>query len=469
MDILNKYLLRKFIPFLGMLGSLTGAFVAAQHIANRQLSIITQVIMISIFIISGILIGVIASILYEKSNRNILSFNSLGKASVFKQKIYILTIFAIGLGYFLGLSHSTGFAIVCALTYGISFLSGLAIGIFDYKEVVSKQLLSVGLFPIGLSFVYAYYAVSDGSYIDFVWIFGSVYLFAYLLFINRIRLNAIIFFRNAVNVENSKSIRVANDILIVGFFSLFLIFFNFKKLISFGYDWVMQAVAWFFNLLAKIMDGLLAHGSFPTVEEPVEQFSGFNEAIVEQSLLVRIIIIVIAVAFILAMIVVVFFGIKMLIRAIKNLLNNFTGTGNSKKNKKISTKEYEEESEIVKSKLNKISIKREHKYLYTLKELSKLESDEEKLRYLYAFAIERLIINDIDIERSDTPIQILDKIANAIGGDLLNEEQFNTFTQEYRRVRYGYKPTMKMDFITKGKELEKRILEIKNKKDKKKI
>jgi len=461
MELLKNYLIRKFIPFIALVGSLTAFFTATLYTTNRNIDVVKQASLVIGVIGVGILVGVLASVIFEKANKELLTFDYKGKASVFKQKIYFITPIMMLIGYYIGSFTSKEYAIVCAIVYGFVFINGLAAGIFDYKEVVSKNLLYVGVVPIGVSFAYAYYFSENSIFIDIVWIFGSVYLFAYLLFINRLRLYAIIFFRNSVNVENSKSIRVANDILISGFFGLFILFFNLKNAISFVYNLIIKAVALLFDFLAKIMSSLLAFGSFEPADSVAENFNGFGDAPVEQSLLVKILIGIFGALFIIGMLVVVYWGIKFIISSIKRMVDNFSGVGNKKrKDKKIKTKEYEEESQIIKDKKNKVNVKRANKYLYTLKELNKVNSNEEKLRYLYAFAIERLIKNNIKIDKSDTPIQILDKINESKGGEILNNKQFNKFTQEYRRVRYGYKETMSLDFLKEAKKLEKLIASI---------
>ncbi|MBN2852125.1 MAG: hypothetical protein JXQ23_05250 [Clostridia bacterium] len=463
MNLLKKYLIRKFIPFIAIIGSLTPFAISIQHIINQQINVITQSLIFVIFILAGIIIGSLASAVYTRNGKDILTYNYLDKALLIKQKAYFLFPLATVAGYMMGISYSGLYAIACAILYSMAFVSGIGIGIFDYRDVLNKNTLYVGTVPIGLSFIYAYYATQNPVFVDVVWVYGSVYLYAYLLFINRMRLDSIIFFRNSVNVENSKSIRVFNDILITGFFSLFLIFFNFRKVISFGYSFVMKGIEWLFAMLATIMNSLLSFAEIPPSEGATEDFNQFlgGEAI-QTSLFLKILIFTFGALFCLAILIVIFIGIRIVIRAIRKFMGNLSGVGNnSAKEKKIKTKEYEEESEIIKSSKKKEVYHHENKYLYTLKGLDKLQNDDEKLRYLYGFALERLIIQDVRILKSDTPVQILDKIAQRKGGIELNEEQFSKFTEEYRRVRYGYKPSMKIDFTEKGKELEKRIAEIK--------
>lgn len=463
MNLLKKYLIRKFIPFIAIIGSLTAFSISLQHIVNPDLDVIIQSLIFVAFIFSGIIFGSAGSAWFTKMGKDILTYNYLGKALLLKQKAYLLFPVAMIIGFMAGTYHSTLFAVVCMILYSMAFVAGIGIGIFDYHDVLNKNLLYVGTIPIGLSFIYAYYATKNPLFVDVVWVYGSVYLYAYLLFINRLRLDSIIFFRNSVNVENSKSIRLFNDILISGFFGLFLIFFNFRKVISFGYSFIMNSIEWLFEMLAKIMNSLLAFTEIPPSEAVSEDFNQFlgGEA-VQTSLFVKILIYTFAALFCIAILIVIFIGIRIVVRAIRKLLGNLSGMGNSNSaDKKIKTKEYEEESEIIKSSKLKEVYHRENKYLYTLKGLEQLESDEEKLRYLYGFALERLIIQNVGIMKSDTPIQILDRIAQQKGGLELNNEQFSKFTEEYRRVRYGYKPSMKIDFIEKGKELEKRISDIK--------
>jgi len=468
MELLKKYLIRKLIPFLAMIGSFTAFAISLQHIAFKQLDIIHQSIIYVLFIVAGIIIGVITSIIYEKRGKDILTYNYLGKATIVKQKIYILAIGAGLVGFLISNQISTAFAIVGGITYGLAFMSGLAIGVFDHQDIVSKQLLYAGIVPIAISFVYAYYGTKDKAFIDVVWVFGAVYLYAYLLLVNRIKLNSIIFFKNSINVENGKSIKLYNDILITGFFGIFLLFFNIRKVIEFGYQWIIFLFVSILAFLSKLTSGLLVYGSFKAGKVSEEGIQSLGGAAVPMSLIMKIAIGVFAGIFFIGIGFVIFVGLKIAIRAIKNMLDNLSGVGNKVKSKKVRTKEYEETSEILKkTKTENVKIKIP-KYLYTIKGLQKIENDNEKLRYLYGFALERLIYNHVDINKSDTPIQVLDRIVVNKGGLELNEAQFNKFTEEYRRVRYGYKSTMIKDFAKEAVELEKRIeaLKVLKRKDK---
>lgn len=469
MELFKRYFIKKIIPLIGITGSLTAITVSALHVTNNNLSIIGQSVLVFIFTLGGIISGVMASILFEKKGKDILTYNYLDKATVFMQKIYLLTPIVMVLAFFIGLQTSIATAIISAIFLGYAYLLGLATGIFDYQTVLSQQMLNTGVVPIVLSFAYAYYAVGSDLFISFVWIFGSVYLYAYLLFVNRLRLNKIIFFRNSVNVDNSKNIRVFNDLLLTGFFGLFLIFFNFRKMIEFSYEFVGAMLVLLFNFLASLTENLLVITDVPQIENTEDLGNFFFAPQVEQSLLSKILIIVVFIIFLVGISYLLFLGIRAIVRMIQKIVNNMTGTGNKRiRDKKIQTKEYEEVSEIVKAEKLYETKKHDRKYLYTLKGLETLKSDDEKLRYLYGFALERLHIQHVDFDSSDTPIQILDAIAENKGGLEMNEQQFTKFTDEYRRVRYGYKPSMTMDFVNEAKELEKKIntLKVKIKTDK---
>ncbi len=462
MELFKKYFTRKVIPLIGITGSLTAITICALHLANENLSIIVQSILVFVFILAGIISGVIASMLFERKGKDVLTYNYLDKATVFSQKIYLLTPIAMVVAFFIGLQTSMAMAVVSTIFLGFAYLMGLAAGIFDYQTILSQQMLNTGVVPIALSFAYAYYAVGSDLFITFVWVFGSVYLYSYLLFVNRLRLNKIIFFRNSVNVDNSKNIRVFNDLLLTGFFGLFLVFFNFRKMIEFSYEFIGAMLVLLFNFLASLTENLLVITDVPQIEGTEELGNFFSDAQVEQSLLTKIIIIIVFIIFLVGIGILLFMGIRAIVRMIKKLVDNMTGTGNRKtKEVKIKTKEYEEENEIIKDEKIRETQKRERKYLYTLKGLEALSNDQEKLRYLYGFALERLHIQHVDFNSSDTPIQILDAIAENKGGLEMNEQQFTKFTNEYRRVRYGYKPSMAMNFVNEAKELEKKISELK--------
>ena len=117
--------------------------------------------------------------------------------------------------------------------------------------------------------------------------------------------------------------------------------------------------------------------------------------------------------------------------------------------------EFDDESDIIREKLR---FKLQEKFKFTLDKLDEIDDPGEKVRYLYGFVLERLYHYKIDISKSDTPEEIINKILTHENGQDLAEKGFSELTEKYRRVRYGNKKVdISQELHQLGKIMEKAI------------
>lgn len=460
---------RKIIPFFSLIGLLGGITFSFAHIFNNEANVFYITALLAIYIAVGIGFGSFYKSHMNRRNSDWISSNKNGETLFFAQKTYLFTLIPVAISVVLLISQGVGAAIVMSIIFGIAFLCGLINGIFDYSKYQSEKMLSMGGFVIMASFVYAYFLAGDYRtlFIDSVWIFGLIYFYTYLLFINRLKLDKVIFQQKSVNVENSKKIRRTNDVFVTVFALIAVGFYRFRELISFGYDVVAKLILAIMKFLEMIANWLLV--DIDVTQEKKTTIIGEDTgnilkqgAATEMSLLTKILTVAATILAIVAIAAIIFFGIKKLVSAIKKLFSTLVTSGQGIKNT-TSVKEYEEESAITKG--SKKSRKRKNRYHYSTRGYKGLKTDEEKIRYLYGFAMERYMEKNVDITKCDTPIDILDKIENySNGSQSISESKFDWFTDQYRKVRYGNCDTDSIDFAEQITLIDKSIAKIKNKK-----
>lgn len=463
MSIFKTHVIRKIIPLISITGSCGGLTVAAMQIAGTEKSFIGTGIIFILYILAGTAVGLFASIYFTGKGIEFIARDGKGKILFVRQKIYLLTSVAMVAAYITNVKTGVGAGVVAAIFFGGAFLLGITNGIYDYRESVAKNTLYLGALPVMLSFTYGYYI--NGSYeaIDMAWLFGSVYLFSYLLFTNRMQLNTVIFFRKSINVENSRKIRTFNDRLIVLLYMLYLVMFNFRKLLNISYDFFLSVINWCLVVMAAIMNWLLVDIKTDGAAELQEKEElDYLEKIERPwlAMLIKIAIYIIFIAMGIAIVVSLIVLVRKIIKKIKEVIRN--NYNKSMSVKKVKTKEYEEKSEIVKENNGKRLIKlKRKKFKYNMKNLNKIPLAEDKVRYVYGFVLERLHHKHVDIEDSDTPEEILARIRKHRNGEKLNKVGFEEFTEKYRRVRYGRKKAeVNEDFAKKGEKFEKAVSDI---------
>lgn len=454
---------RKVIPLIAIIGCMGGVTAAVLELSNTPNSYLLTGLFVLIYALSGTALGMFAVNFFSKRGKDIVARNTKNELLLVKQPIYFATGFAVIIAFITNIGAGLGVGLLAAIFYGFSFLLGLSNGVLDYRESVSKNLLFAAIIPIGFSFVYGYYINGSSEAADMAWLFGSVYLLSYLLFINRMQLNSIIFFRKSVNIEDSKRIRVFNDWLIILFYIVYLVMFNFRKLLNTTYDWILAVIGWLMVVMEKITSWLLVEVETEAIEEVVEKeeldlLPDVKRPWLETFLKILMYIVVAAVAIAAVVSIVI-----IIIKTIKKIREKFQSNYNrSMAEKKIESKEYEEESAIIRETQNEDKIKsRRKKMQYNLKKLNEIPLAREKVRYVYGFVLERLYNKQVDIEQSDTPEEILKKIKSHRNGDKLAKMGFEDFTEKYRKARYSDKEVEIEENLTQtGGKFEKGVSDI---------
>lgn len=458
---MKNMIIRKFIPLMAITASVGGLSAAVLEIAGSKTSIWVNLIIGLIYIIAGTIAGMIFTVVFEKKGMDIVARNQKGEPLITKQPAYLLAGLAALFALLMNFGTGVGYAIVAALFLGFNFLLGITNGIFDYRESVTKNLLYGGVVPIGMLLIYSYYINNSEDAVRLAWMAGSLYLYTYLLFINRMQLDSIIFFRKSVNVEDSRKIRVKNDIMITAYYSIYLILFNFRKLIIITREMIEKLIAWFFGVLEKISDWLIA--DIPDMDrEPLDKIEDLveGETIVRPPWVEMFMKILMYTLFAAVCIVLLLAIIGFIVKLVRKIRESMRLSYNRKASEtRTSSDEYVEETEIVKEERNNSSLRtRKKKLVYNLKYLGKIPLASDKVRYLYGFVLERLYHRHISIEESDTPEEILNKVKAADNGINLTKTGFAEFTESYERVRYGRKNiALDENLIKKGEVFEKAI------------
>lgn len=447
---------RKFIPMLATLGSLVGLFLSGYHISAPQADLIS---LIAVFA-GCFMIGTFLSFLllrFPGNRKSLLPRRDFkGEAYTFRQPVYLLSIPMYMFAFlFSPDAAGLGFQLIFALANGTAFLLGLANGIFDYRNTVTQKLLYAGVVPIGLSFIYSFYFANDAMMTNLVWIFGSLYLMAYMLLVNRIQLNSILFFQRSVNVENSRRIRIQNDILIAGFYLVYLVIYFFREIFQFSYVALLAVFHFIFDIMSRIMEFLLVEVGgeqippLVDVVEPVEQ-------VPMSPWITYMLYILLGTAALVALIFLIIFSVRIIRRVIKAIVASSDLAKRATKERKVFTLEYEEETEIVKMDKMEVPEQKKRKCQFTLKDLAQIRNNQERIRYVYGYVLERLRIREMAAP-SDAPDEILDKLTGFAGWERLQRDGFPELTEEYSRVRYGGKETVSTVGVDQVKSWEKHI------------
>ncbi|MFO7635833.1 MAG: hypothetical protein R6W96_00815 [Clostridia bacterium] len=453
---------RKFIPVLAMTGSLCGFFMMLFHMVDKDVNVVLQSLIFIGYLVAGTLASHLIRLTRGKKGIDVINRNEKDEAYLIKQKMYLLAIPVFILAFLFTQSMGILYALVYSFAYGTAFLLGISNGLFDYKDMVTTNLLYVGVIPIGFSFVYAYYGANIPLTSNTAWFFGSMYLLAYLLLINRMKLNSILFFRSSVNVENSRKIRIQNDILIGLFYLLYLVIFNFRQLINFSYDILLTVFTYFLIAMQAIMDFLLADtrgGDVPG--DPTGGLDAF-EPVEMAPWLTYLLYGLLIVAFAIGLVFFIILLVRIIRKIVRLIMQTVSGEMNRKSSKKtVVAREYEEESVIIRKGKTQHPLQKKRRFHYTLKELTLMQNPTDKLRYFYAFVLERFRYKKVDFRDSDAPEEILEKISAYEGVDQLRADGFPEVTTEYLRVRYGEKePGLQVD-EEKARRYEKDIQLIK--------
>ena len=454
-------LLRKFIPLLAVSASVGALTAALLEFAGSTTTLWQNAAIAVGYIIAGTILGMLLLEVLDRKGIDIIARNEKKELLITKQPAYLLTVIALAAAFLINLKHGLGFAFLAAILLGFNFLMGVTNGIFDYRESVTKNLLYGGAVPIGLMLIYSYYVKRSEPAIQLAWTAGSLYLYTYLLYINRMQLDSIIFFRKSVNIEDGRKIRIKNDIMISIYYCVYLVLFNFRRMIVVTREMVEKFITWIFMAMEKISDWLIV--DIPSMDrQPLEKVDDLveGELITRPpwiEVFMRILMYTLFAAVCIALIAAI---IGFIVKLVKKIRESMRISYNKKASEtRSSSDEYVEETEIVKEERNNSILRtKKKKLVYNLRELGNIPLAADKIRYLYGFVLERLYHRHIKIEASDTPEEILEKVSKVRNGRKLSEMGFEEFTQSYERVRYGRKDMVPDDnLVKKGEGFEKAI------------
>ena len=446
---LEKQIKRKFLPLLGNIGSI-GALAFSIYYAIFPESAVLWMVFCFIVMLVGTLSGMIIVEQYEKKGKDIVRAD-YDNVRILLQPAYIFAVIPFVILLLVGLI-STGQFLGSFLGYAflptVFFILGIGNGIFDYIQTAHRKMLYVALIPLAISLFIAFISSPFGFYQDPVWLFGSIYLLFFLLVINRIKIEDMFVQSKKVNVENKKTIRRRNDFFILIFFVLYLIIFVIRNTFTKMSDWIIRTafavINWIINQFYKLYKEIDVEEVTQVAEDVIED--GPPAVTPPLNPVARTIFIVIAS---LVIAIVIFFLVKKIIQLIRWITGKVSDTVSTgvRKKKEEENEEFEEIVEDLDKKKEKSKFRRAPKFKYTLSGLKQLDTYKEKVRYLYGFALERLIIKKIEISKADTPEQILEKLKQQEHGDEFANDMFDEFTDEYINVRYGDKVKKQEDSL----------------------
>ncbi len=425
---------RKILSTSFTLGVCGGLYLSAMKSFKSQYSLFVLIIQLLLLIIIGLAVGTILNHYAKKCYSKFLFIDSSGEIKLANQKIFFITIVIMVIAHFFNSQMNEWNQFSAVLITGGVFIISLINGIFDISSQATRVILSLGFIPVALSFILTYFTVRREDVTTLVWILGLLFFLSFLLILNQLQLNAQLFTAKDINVANRKKIRLFNSWAVTIFFFLCIVIIGFRKIISVSGEIIIRIGNWLYAVLAKFTIWLLndpqqGSASEETKKRLQETTFEFSDKPVWEIIFVLTLIIILITIIILA-----FIGIKKSLN--KMLKKNIINYDN--------LEEFDEESDIVRDRLR---LKLREKFKYTLEKLDEIDDSGEKVRYLYGFVLERLYHYKIDISKSDTTEEIINKILTHENGQDLAEKGFSELTGKYRRVRYGNK---KVDI---GKEL----------------
>lgn len=461
----EKQIKRKILPLLGDMGAFGAISYYYYYTYSNADAYVWMAALLSILVATTAL-GMILVSVYDKKGIVLVKTNKDGKINMLLQPAYLFAL--IPMAFMITASLLTGNTVVysilgCGIIPAVFFILGIGNGMYDYSQTSKRQILYLGLIPIVLTFMLAYFPIHDDHFRDMTWIFGSIYLLYYLLVINRMKLEDLFVYSKNVNVENIKLLRRRNDFLIYLFFGLYLVIFFFRNVLSEVGDvmvtGLLAAATWIMKMFYKLYSRTEEGTEYTTEVAETDTAPVYDTESVSPFLRTVLIVLISLLAA-----AILYFLVKKLIQLFKWLFEkiNDTFTGGKIQKNEEKNEEFEDINEFVKSKPVHEKRKPIYRFRYTLRELANITQYRDKVRYLYGFALERLKFKDIEITRSDTPEEILDKINAVENSHELTETVFNDFTGEYISVRYGDKDSEDAKAVDKKAEMvDKGIANIK--------
>jgi len=436
---------RKILSTSFTLGVCGGLYLSAMKSFKSQYSLFILIIQLLLLMVIGLGIGLILNHYAKKGSGKLLYIDSNSEIKLAEQKVFFATILIMIVAHFLNAHMNEWNQFSAMLITGGVFILCLINGLFDISSQASRVMLSIGSIPVAFSFILAYLVVRHENTITLVWIMGLLFLLSFLLILNQLQLNTQLFTTQGINVANRKKIKWFNSWAVTIFFLLCVVIIGFRKIISVTGEVIIKFGNWLYVVLAKFTIWLLndpqpgSPGEEPREKLPETTFEFSDKPIWEIIFVLAVILIITAI------IIIVFIKIR------KSINRTF------KRNVVIrdNLEEFDEESDIIRERLR---LRLREKFKYTLEKLDEIDDSGEKVRYLYGFVLERLYHYKIDISKSDTPEEIINKILTHENGQELAEKGLSELTNKYRRVRYGNKKVdINRELHQLGEVMEKAI------------
>ena len=300
---------------------------------------------------------------------------------------------------------------------------GLSGGIYDQFGPGAGKMLLAGMIPLAGS-VFFLIVDTPGEIKTIIWFLGLTYLLCSFLIMNNVQLREKVFSAQDINLKNVRRIRNRNYILASFLFIICALFIFLRRVLMYAKDTINGAFQAIYDLLVRFSESItydLWYRGIGDVQPdiPRKWDTSSTPFIVVNLLLVLVVISIVAAVIILAYTIIRKRGRRL------------------KRDHSIRKEpEYIEESEIIRDRAKLVSRK---KFRYTKKGLLNLNDSGKKIRYLYAFILERLYRINIRLKSSDTPVEIHGKLLKYADGEKLDAIGFDELTENYRKVRYGNK------------------------------
>lgn len=443
--IIKKHIsimLSKLLAFFTIWGCCGGLYIALSDRLTEGKSIILAVIQFSVVLIMGISFGVITKATYKTEKNILLKKNHHGNFEFFSQRIFLTFVFITIAGWFYYQGYDIRPRLVLAAMPSIIYLIGLSMGIYSQFGPSAGRMLLAGMIPLSGSVIFL--LIKTPSVINtIIWCLGFIFLICSFLIMNNIQLITNVFMAQEININSTRKIRGHNYVLAVVLSVVCAAFIMLSRILSFIKNVINSFVKSIYNLLEEFSKLITYDLWYRGVGDPQRDVPPEWTTSDISYYAVKIIL---AVAVVILVVSIIIFVFRIVKRRIHRKLIERKISKNS---------EYIEESEILRVKK---SMKRKTRFIYTKSGLKKITDASDRIRYLYAFILERLYRKQISVKPSHTPSEIRKLILGSEGGEGFANIGFNEFTEKYKKVRYGNKSVdIKTDPMILAEKYEKAI------------
>lgn len=406
----------KILNMVIVLSSYGGLYTGIINFLNPKQSLIWIFCNLFLSVLAGALLGSVAVYIPSSGKIKPVHYDKNGDILLKNQKLVYFTVIIFGSSYlFNSWVFERDILNIAILNSGL-FILGLMVGLYDNTYNLTSRLVYSGLIPVFLSIVYL---ISGNQIIRIIiWVMIFAYIFCGFLAINRLNLNKNLFGASDINIKDSSSISKMSivSVIFLSSFSIFLIYIS--RYLRFLYNWFKLGLLMVYKLAEIITSWIYKRKYAPVPEESEQMVLPKTEL---SLVAVIILIIIIAICFVALVMIIKYLLTIRLKRKLKTKRGLYIG------------KEYEEEISYVKENQER---HRKRSKQYTRKGIASLNNEQEKIRYLYGYFLERLYSNNNSITRSNTPSEILCKIEQH---RKFKRAVYKDLTKDYIYVRYGYK------------------------------